>query len=165
MLFRSAGDTQAADAAAKQLERRLKSEAKDICEKYICPPYSTDFAVMYLPSEGLFAEALALPGLAEELQLKFRVCVAGPTTLAALVNSLQLGFRTLAVQQRTTEVWQLLNKVKQELAGLEAALDKTAKKLEEGQNALHTTKRYTARLQKQLDAVQLLDEEKHHDKE
>ena len=152
---REAGDTQAADAAAKQLERRLKSEAKDICEKYICPPYSTDFAVMYLPSEGLFAEALALPGLAEELQLKFRVCVAGPTTLAALVNSLQLGFRTLAVQQRTTEVWQLLNKVKQELAGLETALDKTAKKLEEGQNALHTTKRYTARLQKQLDAVQL----------
>ena len=162
---REAGDTQAADAAAKQLERRLKSEAKDICEKYICPPYSTDFAVMYLPSEGLFAEALALPGLAEELQLKFRVCVAGPTTLAALVNSLQLGFRTLAVQQRTTEVWQLLNKVKQELAGLETALDKTAKKLEEGQNALHTTKRYTARLQKQLDAVQLLDEEDKHDKE
>lgn len=162
---REAGDTQAADAAAKQLERRLKSEAKDICEKYICPPYSTDFAVMYLPSEGLFAEALALPGLAEELQLKFRVCVAGPTTLAALVNSLQLGFRTLAVQQRTTEVWQLLNKVKQELAGLETALDKTAKKLEEGQNALHTTKRYTARLQKQLEAVQLLDEEDKHDKE
>lgn len=120
---------------------------------------------MYLPSEGLFAEALALPGLAEELQLKFRVCVAGPTTLAALVNSLQLGFRTLAVQQRTTEVWQLLNKVKQELAGLETALDKTAKKLEEGQNALHTTKRYTARLQKQLEAVQLLDEEDKHDKE
>ena len=161
---REAGDTQAADVAAKQLERRLKSEAKDICEKYICPPYSTDFAVMYLPSEGLFAEALALPGLAEELKLTFRVCVAGPTTLAALVNSLQLGFRTLAVQQRTTEVWQLLNKVKQELAGLETALDKTAKKLEEGQNVLHTTKRYTARLQKQLEAVQMLDEGDKHDK-
>ena len=81
------------------------------------------------------------------------------------MNSLQLGFRTLAVQQRTTEVWQMLNKVKQELAGLETALDKTAKKLEEGQNALHTTKRYTARLQKQLEAVQLLDEEDKHDKE
>ena len=100
---REAGDTQAADAAAKQLERRLKSEAKDICEKYICQPYSTDFAVMYLPSEGLFAEALALPGLAEELQLKFRVCVAGPTTLAALVNSLQLAsvpWRCSSVLQR-----------------------------------------------------------------
>ncbi len=158
---REAGDAQAAEAASKQLERRLKGEAKDICEKYICPPYSTDFAVMYLPSEGLFAEALNIAGLAEELQQKYRVCLAGPTTLAALVNSLQLGFRTLAVQQRTTEVWQLLNKVKQELAGLEAALDKTAKKLEEGQNALHSTARYTSRLKKQLDAVELLEEDGH----
>lgn len=158
---REVGDAQAADAATKQLERRLKGEAKDICEKYICPPYSTDFAVMYLPSEGLFAEALNIAGLAEELQQKYRVCLAGPTTLAALVNSLQLGFRTLAVQQRTTEVWQLLNKVKQELAGLEAALDKTAKKLEEGQNALHSTARYTSRLKKQLDAVELLEEDGH----
>ncbi len=158
---REVGDAQAAEAATKQLERRLKGEAKDICEKYICPPYSTDFAVMYLPSEGLFAEALNVAGLAEELQQKYRVCLAGPTTLAALVNSLQLGFRTLAVQQRTTEVWQLLNKVKQELAGLEAALDKTAKKLEEGQNALHSTARYTSRLKKQLDAVELLEEDGH----
>jgi len=158
---REAGDAQAADAATKQLERRLKGEAKDICEKYICPPYSTDFAVMYLPSEGLFAEALNIAGLAEELQQKYRVCLAGPSTLAALVNSLQLGFRTLAVQQRTTEVWQLLNKVKQELAGLDAALDKTAKKLEEGQNALQSTVRYTSRLKKQLDAVELLEEGGH----
>ncbi len=156
---REAGDAQAADTATKQLERRLKGEAKDICEKYICPPYSTDFAVMYLPSEGLFAEALNIAGLAEELQQKYRVCLAGPSTLAALVNSMQLGFRTLAVQQRTTEVWQLLNKVKQELAGLEAALDKTAKKLEEGQSALQSTARYTSRLKKQLDAVELLEDE------
>lgn len=158
---REVGDAQAADAATKQLERRLKGEAKDICEKYICPPYSTDFAVMYLPSEGLFAEALNVAGLAEELQQKYRVCLAGPSTLAALVNSLQLGFRTLAVQQRTTEVWQLLNKVKQELAGLEAALDKTAKKLEEGQSALQSTARYTSRLKKQLDTVELLEDEGH----
>jgi DNA recombination protein RmuC len=158
---REVGDAQAADVATKQLERRLKGEAKDICEKYICPPYSTDFAVMYLPSEGLFAEALNIAGLAEELQQKYRVCLAGPSTLAALVNSLQLGFRTLAVQQRTTEVWQLLNKVKQELAGLDAALDKTAKKLEEGQNALQSTARYTSRLKKQLDAVELLEDEGH----
>lgn len=158
---REAGDAQAADTATKQLERRLKGEAKDICEKYICPPYSTDFAVMYLPSEGLFAEALNVAGLAEELQQKYRVCLAGPSTLAALVNSLQLGFRTLAVQQRTTEVWQLLNKVKQELAGLEAALDKTAKKLEEGQSALQSTARYTSRLKKQLDAVELLEGDSH----
>ncbi len=154
---REAGDLQAAESALKQLERRLKSEAKDICEKYICPPYSTDFAVMYLPSEGLFVEVLNIPGLAEELQLQYRVCIAGPTTLAALVNSLLLGFRTLAVQQRTTEVWQLLNKVKHELAGLESALDKTARKLEEGQNSLHTTNRYVMKLTKQLNAVEVLD--------
>lgn len=154
---REAGDVQAADVAVKQLERRLKSEAKDISDKYICPPYSTDFAVMYLPSEGLFTEALNIAGLAEDFQQKYRVCIAGPTTLAALVNSLQLGFRTLAVQQRTTEVWQLLNKVKQELVSLEAALDKSTKKLEEGQSALHSTSRYVARLTKQLNAVEVLD--------
>lgn len=154
---RENGDAQAAEAATKQLERRLKSEAKDICDKYICPPYSTDFAVMYLPCEGLFAEALNIPGLAEDFQLNYRVCIAGPSTLAALVNSLQLGFRTLAVQQRTNEVWQLLNKVKQELGGLEAALDKSARKLEEGQNALHSTSRYVARLTKQLNAVEVLE--------
>lgn len=159
---RENGDAQAAEAAVRQLERRLKSEAKDISDKYICPPYSTDFAVMYLPSEGLFAEALNIAGLAEEFQLKYRVCIAGPSTLAALVNSLQLGFRTLAVEQRTTEVWQLLNNVKQELLGLEAALDKSAKKLEEGQNALHSTSRYVARLAKQLNAVEILDGDDNH---
>ena len=159
---RENGDAQAAEQATKQLERRLKSEAKDICDKYICPPYSTDFAVMYLPCEGLFAEALNIAGLAEDFQLNYRVCIAGPSTLAALVNSLQLGFRTLAVQQRTTEVWQLLNKVKQELAGLELALDKSAKKLEEGQNALHSTSRYVARLTKQLNAVEVLEGDGQH---
>lgn len=159
---RENGDAQAAEQATKQLERRLKSEAKDICDKYICPPYSTDFAVMYLPCEGLFAEALNIAGLAEDFQLNYRVCIAGPSTLAALVSSLQLGFRTLAVQQRTTEVWQLLNKVKQELAGLEAALDKSAKKLEEGQNALHSTSRYVARLTKQLNAVEVLEGDEQH---
>ncbi|MDO4922291.1 MAG: DNA recombination protein RmuC [Phascolarctobacterium sp.] len=158
---REAGDAAAAEAAARQLERRLKSEAKDICDKYICPPYSTDFAVMYLPCEGLFAEALNVPGLAEGLQRQYRVCVAGPMTLAALVNSLQLGFRTLAVQQRTTEVWRLLNKVKQELEGLQAALDKSGKKLDEAQAALQGSSRYVARLHKQLDAVQVLEEERH----
>lgn len=158
---REDGEAAAAEAAVRQLERRLKSEAKDICEKYICPPYSTDFAVMYLPCEGLFAEALNIPGLADALQRQYRVCVAGPMTLAALVNSLQLGFRTLAVQQRTTEVWQLLNKVKQELEGLQAALDKSGKKLDEAQAALHGSGRYVARLHKQLDAVQVLEEDSH----
>ncbi len=158
---RENGDAAGAETAAKQLERRLKSEAKDICEKYICPPYSTDFAVMYLPCEGLFAEALNIAGLAEEVQTKYRVCLAGPNTLAALVNSLQLGFRTLAVQQRTTEVWQLLNKVKQDLEGLQQYLDKSGKKLDEAHAALQNTGRYVNRLRKQLDAVQVLEDHTH----
>ena len=128
---REEGRSSDAEEALKKLERRLKKEAKDISEKYICPPHSTDFGVMYLPSEGLYLEALNLPGLVEELQKTYRVCVVGPSTLAALVNSLQMGFRTLAVQERTDEVWRLLAAVKQDMESLAAALDKTSKKLEE----------------------------------
>ncbi len=155
---REAGDATAQAAAIKQLERRLRSEAKDIHDKYIYPPYSTDFAVLYLPSEGLFVEALSIAGLAEGLQQQLRVCIAGPSTLAALVNSLQLGFRTLAVQQRTTEVWQLLNKVKQDLIGLQNALDKSGKKIDEAQSALQSTSRYVTRLSRELEQVQVLDD-------
>ncbi|MBQ2974983.1 MAG: DNA recombination protein RmuC, partial [Phascolarctobacterium sp.] len=117
---REEGRSSDAEEALKKLERRLKKEAKDISEKYICPPHSTDFGVMYLPSEGLYLEALNLPGLVEELQKTYRVCVAGPSTLAALVNSLQMGFRTLAVQERTDEVWRLLAAVKQDMESLAA---------------------------------------------
>lgn len=154
---REKGNNQEADLNLKQLERRLKAEAKDIHDKYICPPYSTDFGVMYLPSEGLFAEALNLPGLADELQRKYRVCVAGPTTLAALVNSLQLGFRTLAVQKRTDEVWRLLASVKQDLSGLGAALEKNAKKLEEAQSNLANANKYVNKLSRRLKAVESLE--------
>lgn len=146
-----------ADVALKQLERRLKSEAKDICEKYIYPPYSTDFAIMYLPSEGLFAEALNIPGLVDELQRKYHVCVAGPTTFAALVNSLQLGFRTLAVQQRTDEVWHMLAAVKQDVDALSASLDKTGKKLEESQTALLAASRSIGRLGRRLEAMEKVE--------
>ena len=154
---REQGNNQETELNLKQLERRLKAEAKDIHDKYICPPYSTDFGVMYLPSEGLFAEALNLPGLADELQRKYRVCVAGPTTLAALVNSLQLGFRTLAVQKRTDEVWRLLASVKQDLAGLSAALEKNAKKLEEAQSNLANANKYVNKLSRRLKAVESLE--------
>mgnify|MGYP000467718544 FL=1 len=105
---REQADTAAADIALKQLERRLKSEARDIQNKYLCPPQTTDFAIMYLPIEGLFAEAVNLPGLLDELQRTYRVCVAGPTTLAALLNSLQMGFKTLAIEKRTGEVWRTI---------------------------------------------------------
>ena len=91
--------------AAKALESRLRDEAKKIRDKYVEPPHTTDFAILYLPTEGLYAEALRRPGLAETLQRECRVSLAGPTTLAALLNSLQMGFRTLAIEKRSSEVW------------------------------------------------------------
>lgn len=122
---REQADTAAADIALKQLERRLKSEARDIQNKYLCPPQTTDFAIMYLPIEGLFAEAVNLPGLLDELQRTYRVCVAGPTTLAALLNSLQMGFKTLAIEKRTGEVWRTIAAVKQDFVTFSLLLDKT----------------------------------------
>ncbi len=149
-------DGRSADAedALKKLERRLKNEAKEINEKYICPPHSTDFGVMYLPSEGLYLEALNIPGLVEELQKTYRVCVAGPSTLAALVNSLQMGFRTLAVQQRADEVWRLLAAVKQDMENLAAALDKTGKKLEEASSSLNIAGKKVHSISKRLQDVE-----------
>jgi len=151
---REEGRTSDAEEALKKLERRLKKEAKDISEKYICPPHSTDFGVMYLPSEGLYLEALNLPGLVEELQKTYRVCVAGPSTLAALVNSLQMGFRTLAVQERTDEVWRLLAAVKQDMESLAAALDKTGKKLEEASVNLNVAGKKVKTISKHLQDVE-----------
>ena len=151
---REEGRSADAEEALKKLERRLKKEAKDISEKYICPPHSTDFGVMYLPSEGLYLEALNLPGLVEELQKIYRVCVAGPSTLAALVNSLQMGFRTLAVQERTDEVWRLLAAVKQDMESLAAALDKTSKKLEETSASVGTANKKVHSISKRLQDVE-----------
>ena len=151
---REEGRSADAEEALKKLERRLKKEAKDISEKYICPPHSTDFGVMYLPSEGLYLEALNMTGLVEELQKTYRVCVAGPSTLAALVNSLQMGFRTLAVQERTDEVWRLLAAVKQDMESLAAALDKTSKKLEETSASVSTANKKVHSISKRLQDVE-----------
>ncbi|MBR1976267.1 MAG: DNA recombination protein RmuC [Phascolarctobacterium sp.] len=151
---REEGRSADAEEALKKLERRLKKEAKDISEKYICPPHSTDFGVMYLPSEGLYLQALNMTGLVEELQKTYRVCVAGPSTLAALVNSLQMGFRTLAVQERTDEVWRLLAAVKQDMESLAAALDKTSKKLEETSASVGTANRKVHSISKRLQDVE-----------
>ena len=151
---REEGRSADAEEALKKLERRLKKEAKDISEKYICPPHSTDFGVMYLPSEGLYLEALNLPGLVEELQKTYRVCVAGPSTLAALVNSLQMGFRTLAVQERTDEVWRLLAAVKQDMESLAAVLDKTSKKLEETSASVSAANKKVHSISKRLQDVE-----------
>lgn len=155
---REQADTAAADAALKQLERRLKSEAKDIQNKYLCPPQTTDFAIMYLPIEGLFAEAVNLPGLLDELQRTYRVCVAGPTTLAALLNSLQMGFKTLAIEKRTGEVWRTIAAVKQDFTTFSLLLDKTKKKLQEASGHIDAAARRSRVINKRLDGSKSDDE-------
>ena len=132
------GDTAAVEAAMKTLETQLKRCAKDICEKYINPPKTTDFALLFLPSEGLYAEAIRRVGLVQNVQRDCRVTFVGPTTLAALLNSLQMGFRTLAIQKRSSEVWNLLAGVKAEfgkfgdaLSGVKEKLDQAARKMED----------------------------------
>jgi len=132
------GEIGAVESAAKNLETQLKKSAKDICAKYINPPRTTDFALMFLPTEGLFAEAVRRIGLAEQVQRECRVVFAGPTTLAALLNSLQMGFRTLAIQKRSSEVWNLLAGVKAEfgkfgesLSAVKDKLDQAARRMED----------------------------------
>lgn len=127
-------DPEGAEAAAKALEQRLRAEAKTIREKYVEPPHTTDFAILYLPAEGLYAEALRRPGLAESLQREQRVVLAGPTNLAALLNSLQMGFRTLAIEKRASEVWEVLGQVKSEFAKFGEVLEKTKTKLDQARS-------------------------------
>lgn len=122
------GDPARVEAAQKELRTRLKSEAKDISDKYLDPPYTTNFGIMFLPFEGLYAEAIKM-GMMEELQRTYHVNIAGPTTMAALLNSLQMGFRTLAIQKHSNEVWSLLADVKKEFATFEGVLAKARKNL------------------------------------
>lgn len=125
------GDAVAIEDAMRNLEAQLKKSAKDICQKYINPPRTTDFALMFLPTEGLYAEAIRRVGLVEQVQRDCRVIFAGPTTLAALLNSLQMGFRTLAIQKRSGEVWNLLAGVKTEFAKFGDSLAKVKEKLDQ----------------------------------
>ncbi len=125
------GDPPAVDAAMKTLETQLKRCAKDICEKYINPPKTTDFALLFLPSEGLYAEAIRRIGLVQNVQRDCRVTFVGPTTLAALLNSLQMGFRTLAIQKRSSEVWNLLAAVKTEFGKFGEALSAVKEKIDQ----------------------------------
>ena len=124
-------DLPATETAMRNLETQLKKSAKDICAKYINPPKTTDFALMFLPTEGLYAEAIRRVGLAEQVQRDYRVVFAGPTTLAALLNSLQMGFRTLAIQKRSSEVWNLLAAVKNEFGKFGDSLVKVKEKLDQ----------------------------------
>jgi DNA recombination protein RmuC len=129
-------DGDAAESAIKQLESRIKFEAKEICEKYLNPPKTTDFAILFLPTEGLFAEVVRRVGLAQFVQQNCRVVIAGPTTLWSILNSLQMGFKTMAIQQRSSEVWNLLASVKTEFAKYGEVLSKVQKKLVEASDTL-----------------------------
>ncbi len=151
-----AGDGGAVQTARRQLEQRLLGEGRTIREKYLEPPYTTDFGVLYLPVEGLYAEALRIDGLCERLMREHRVVVAGPTTVAALLNSLQMGFRTLAIEKRSGEVWNLLGQVKTEFGKFGDVLDKTRKKIEEAGNALDGAAVRTRAIERRLRGVEAL---------
>ena len=149
-------DPVAVEVAAKALEMRLRDEAKKIRDKYVEPPYTTDFAILYLPTEGLYAEALRRPGLADVLQREFRVSLAGPTTLAALLNSLQMGFRTLAIEKRSSEVWAVLGAVKTEFGKFGEALESTRKKLEQATKSIESAGVRTRQIERKLKGVEAL---------
>lgn len=150
------GDPVGVEAAARAMESRLKAEAKSIHEKYVAPPHTTDFALLYLPLEGLYAEALRRPGLAETLQRDWRVSLSGPSTLAAMLNSLQMGFRTLAIEQRSAEVWSVLGAVKTEFGRFGEALAQTRKKLDEASSSISRAETRTRQLSRKLKDIEAL---------
>ena len=150
------GEPALLEAAAKQLENSIKKCAKDIRDKYLVPPLTTDFAIMFLPFEGLYAEVLRRAGLFESLMRDYRVAVAGPTTLAAFLSSLQMGFRTLAIERRSSEVWALLGAVKTEFGKFGVVLDKTRKKLQEASNTIDDATVRTKAIQRKLRDVEEL---------
>jgi len=152
-----AADADAAALAGRALEVRVREEAKRIRSKYVAPPHTTDFAVLFLPTEGLYAEVIRRPGLFESLQRDHHVTVAGPTTLTALLNSLQMGFRTLAIAQRSSEVWTLLGAVKTEFGKFGAVLDKTRKKLNEASNVIDQASVRTRAIERKLRGVETLN--------
>jgi len=147
-------DKELAEKAVKSLEMRIKAEAKQIREKYINPPHTTDFGIMFLPIEGLYAEVLRRPGLCDMLQREYRIVVTGPSTLAALLNSLHMGFRTLAIEKRSSEVWELLGVVKTEFGKFGDVLAKTKKKLQEASNTIGKAETRTRAIEHKLKKVQ-----------
>jgi DNA recombination protein RmuC len=149
-------DIEAIKSSGSQLERAVRLQAKSIGEKYIAPPYTTDFAVMFLPTEGLYAEVIRRPNMVDSLQRDYRVVLAGPTTLTALLNSLQMGFRTLAVTQRSSEVWKVLSEVKTEFGKFGDVLDKVKKKLGEASDQIEQVGVRTRKIDRQLRDVEAL---------
>ena len=153
-------DAPAMEAAGKAIETRLKLEARSIREKYVSPPATTDFAILFVPTEGLYAEALRRPGLAEALQREHKVMLAGPTTLLALLNSLQMGFRTLVLEKRSAEVWEVLGAVKTEFAKFGDVLVKTRKKLDEAGTTIDQAFVRTRAMERQLRKVESMPDER-----
>jgi DNA recombination protein RmuC len=147
-------DPVAVEAALKDLERTIEDCAKTIATKYVCVPATTDFAILFLATEGLYAEAHRRAGLAERIQLKYRVVLAGPSVLAALLNSLQMGFRTLAIEKRSSEVWKTLGEVKTEFFKYGSVLDQVKKKLEEASNKIDEASTRTRVLDRKLKDVE-----------
>lgn len=151
------GDPAAVEVAGKDIERAVLAQAKLIASKYVHPPHTTDFGVMYLPTEGLFAEVMRRPGFVTKLQNEHRIAVTGPTTLMALLNSLQMGFRTLAIEQRSSEVWKVLSAAKAEFEKYGEVWDKVGKQLETVQNTVASVKTRTNVLKKALRNVESLE--------
>ena len=148
------GDLAEIAAATRELEKALRIQAGLISEKYIAAPHSTDFAIMYLPTEGLFAEALRMPGFAADLQSKKRVIITGPTTLMSLLNSLQMGFKTLAIERRSSEVWQVLSAAKAEFVKYGQVWEKLGKQLKTAQTTVEEAGRRTRAVERRLRTVE-----------
>jgi DNA recombination protein RmuC len=149
-------DTVAADEAAKFLETRIKSEAKDISQKYLAPPKTTDFGIMFLPSEGLYAEVIRRTSLVQTLQRQYHIVISGPSTFAAFLNSLQMGFRSLAIQKRSGEVWNVLGEVKTEFGKFGDLLDAVHKKLVNATDSMDDVRKRSRAIQRKLRTVQEL---------
>ena len=153
-----AGDESGGVPAARAIEARLRLEAKTIRDKYLAPPHTTDFAILFVPTEGLYAEALRRPGLVDALQREHRVTLAGPTTLLATLTSLQMGFRTLAIEQRSAEVWKLLGAVKTDFGSFAQVLQKTQEKLRQATDTIDTAFVRTRSIERKLRRVEALDD-------
>lgn len=147
-------DALAVEAASAELEKAIKLQAKTISEKYILPPKTTNFAIMFLPTEGLYAEVIKRPGLAGEIQNKFRISITGPSTLGAFLNSLQMGFRTLAIQKRSGEVWQVLNEVKVEFEKYNAWVEAVRQKIDQAHKTLDMAETRTRAVNRKLRGVE-----------
>ncbi|MFC0166643.1 DNA recombination protein RmuC [Pseudoduganella danionis] len=145
--------------AGRELERAVRGEAKTIAEKYLAPPHTTDFAILFLPTEGLYAEVMRRPGLADELQRVHRISIAGPSTLSALLNSLQMGFRTLALERRSSEVWQVLGAVKTEFAKFGDVLAATKLTLERAAKNIESAETRSRQMARKLKTVEALPSE------